>query len=131
MAAEVGPSGNILVIDDDPDFLRMIRSVMRHLFSSIHVARTGKEALRIAEAEPVDVILIEVEMQRECGFTLCSQLKKHPILSHRPVILISSGYNNLSVETLRACGAVDFLAKPFKTSDLHRQIQNVLESQQT
>jgi len=126
MTTEANPLPNLLVIDDDPDFLKMMRSVMGKLFSRIHIAGNGAEGMRLAENEPIDIILIEAEMKWESGFTLCSRLNETDPLSRIPVILISSGYNNLSRETLESCGAADFVAKPFKPRELHERIMNVL-----
>jgi two-component system alkaline phosphatase synthesis response regulator PhoP len=80
----------ILLIDDDADFVESTKIVLESKPYEVIVAVDGDDGLRKARAENPDLILLDVIMPVENGFTAAQQLKKDPKLSDIPVLMLTS-----------------------------------------
>lgn len=83
MGSEVsGTAGRVLVVDDDPDLAERIRSVLVDQGYSVDLAGNGREALRILQAAPFDLVISDVMMPVMDGFDLlkgcAGTLPSHP-----------------------------------------------------
>ena len=105
--------GNILVIDDDPDFSRVVHDALRNDHHNVIEAATGEAGLKAAFRDKPDLVLIDVKLPDIDGFEVCRRLKNDPELRYCPVILFT-GLSSAEIH-IRAMtsGANDFLAKPF------------------
>ena len=105
----------ILVIDDDQEILDVVREILTGEGYSVK-AGLNSTSLQNLESEPPDLILLDVLLQGEDGRELCRQVKSHEQTRRIPVILFSA---NMAVNSsVSACGADDFLAKPFRMKEL-------------
>jgi len=105
--------GSVLVVDDDP-VNRLI--LLRSLEQEGHRARTaenGREALKMLEEEPADVVLLDIVMPELDGMAVLERIKADPGLRHLPVIMISAVDETDSVLRCIEMGAEDYLPKPF------------------
>src|ERR1700750_3525850 len=102
------PAPEILVVDDDPDTVEIIRMV---LIQAGFQVRTGSDvtALYAIEKQPPALLLIDNWLEGKTGHDICYQLKQNPATSHIPVLLISATAN--LEETARRCGADGFICK--------------------
>lgn len=80
----------ILLIDDDADFVESTKIVLESKPYEVIVAFDGDDGLRKAREESPDLILLDVIMPVENGFTAAQQLKKDPKLSEIPVLMLTS-----------------------------------------
>jgi CheY-like chemotaxis protein len=108
----------VLLVDDDPQILRLLESMLKPRRVRVLAAPRPSEALRIAEAEPVHLLITDIQMPEMDGHKLAERfLKLHPQAS---VLLISG----LSIEPAPA--QVHFLHKPFFPSQLMAQLRELL-----
>jgi two-component system alkaline phosphatase synthesis response regulator PhoP len=113
----------ILLVDDDADFVESTKAVLESKPYEVIVAVNGDEAIRKAREENPDVILLDVIMPVEDGFTAAEQLKKDPQLAKIPVLMLTS-YSTRGAETSipRSRGyeleAEDYIDKPVSPQDL-------------
>ena len=113
----------ILLVDDDPDFVESTKIVLESKPYEVIVAVNGGEGLRKAREEKPDLILLDIIMPVEDGFTAAEQLKKDPQLANIPVLMLTS-YSTKGAETSipRSRGyeleAEDYIDKPVKPQDL-------------
>ncbi|QXE89651.1 response regulator [Geomonas subterranea] len=116
----------LLVVDDTIDNLIVLYKVLRAEYDVIG-ASNGKEALRLVEATPPDLILLDIMMPEMDGYEVCRLLKLDPRLRDIPVIFISA--LNEEVDETRGfeMGAVDFITKPVKPAILCRRVAVHLE----
>ena len=106
----------ILVADDDPSVLSLVRTLLESGGDSVSSASNGQEALsEIAQHRP-DIVLLDVMMPVMDGLTACSELRKNPETSDMPVVVMSAS-ENLS-RSLTEIGANGFIAKPFDIDEL-------------
>ena len=113
----------ILLVDDDADFVDSTRTVLESQLYDVIVAVNGDEGLRKARQEKPDLILLDIIMPVEDGFTAAEQLKKDPKLAKIPVLMLTS-YSRKGAETAiprsRGLGleAEDYMDKPVTPKDL-------------
>lgn len=116
----------ILIVDDEPDFLRgLSRSIPKEIECSILTATKADSALSIVEGRHVDLVLTDVRMPDKDGIELLQEIKsRDPWIT----VIIMTGYGtiDIAVEAIRK-GAYDFVQKPFKPDHIHRLIRKALE----
>jgi PAS domain S-box-containing protein/putative nucleotidyltransferase with HDIG domain len=112
----------LLLVDDDPDVLDMLRQLLAHEEYEVICAVNGMDALEKATEASPDIILSDVIMPEMNGFDLCRQLRANPLLAEVPIILLTGLANSeYYVEGLRA-GADDFISKPFDRIKLSARV---------
>jgi CheY-like chemotaxis protein len=113
----------ILLVDDDADFVESTKAVLESKPYEVIVAVNGDEGLRKAREDKPDLILLDVIMPVEDGFTAAEQLKNDPQLAKIPVLMLTS-YSSKGAETAipRSRGydleAEDYIDKPVSPQDL-------------
>lgn len=120
-----GARARILVVDDDPDLLKMLEVVMRTV-GDVVTAIDGRDALEKAQSAAPDVVVADVMMPRMDGLTLAKTLKNHPTLARVPVILLTARTGPRDVIAGINAGARFYLTKPFKTDELLTKVQRAL-----
>jgi len=113
----------ILLVDDDADFVESTKMVLESKPYEVIVAVNGSDGLRKAKEEKPDLILLDVIMPVEDGFTAAEQIKKDPELAKIPVLMLTS-YSVKGTETSipRSRGYAletdDYIDKPVSPDDL-------------
>lgn len=122
-----GESATLLVVDDDPDILRVVRFYLAKQNYTVQTAENGNDALAFLETHPeVELILSDVMMPEMNGLELLERVRAHPGWSEIPVILISAeGESSKKVAGLNL-GADDFITKPFNFDELMARVRNHL-----
>ena len=116
----------ILVIDDDPDILEVVREILTGEGYNVQTSVNGA-CLQDLENDLPDRILLDVLLKGEDGRDLCRQVKGQDQTRQVPVILFSA--NIAANSATAACGADDFLAKPFRLEELLDLVAKTLPSQ--
>ena len=121
-----GGRARVLLADDNADMRSYIARLLAPAYDVVAVA-DGREALRLAQATPPDIILSDVMMPGLDGFELLDAIRLDPRISTLPVILLSArAGEEARVEGL-ARGADDYLTKPFTARELLARIEARLE----
>lgn len=108
-----GEIARVLVVDDDKVNRMMLSHALRQEGYEAVASGGGQEALELVEAEPFDVVLLDVLMPDMDGFEVLGSIKSNPRLRHLPVIMISGLEDTDGVVRCIELGAEDFLPKPF------------------
>ena len=120
-------STSILVVDDEPRYLRLLEANLHTEGYQIITAQNGKEAVEMFSANPVDLILLDVLMPEMDGFTVCQRIRQY---SNVPIIILTSkGEEQDRVRGLDV-GADDYLVKPFSVMELLARVRAVLRRAQ-
>ena len=120
----------ILVVDDEPQFERLILQRLRKKVRSgdyeFLFAQNGIEALEVVQEEPnLDMVLTDINMPRMDGLTLIGKLKEiRPTLK---VVIVSAYGDMKNIRTAMNLGAFDFVTKPIEFTDLETTITKTLE----
>ncbi len=129
----------ILLVDDSPDDISIMRLAFEEaqVPARIETLQSGEELLRfLAESRqaslengegssPVDVLLLDLKMPRMDGFEVLQWLREHPPLDQFPVIVFSGSDQPVDIDRAMALGAVRYLVKPQKLSDMIQMVRSI------
>lgn len=116
----------VLVVDDNPSNCRLLSNYLSTTPYSVITANSGFDALQIVEDTPPDIILLDIMMPEMNGFEVCSKIKDNPDRRDIPIIFFSAQAE--TDDKLRGfnLGAVDYVTKPIKKSEIIARIRTHL-----
>ncbi len=116
-------SGRILVVDDDPQIRRVMRTTLAASGYEVNDAPSGEQALEEIRAEKYDLVLLDVNMPGMGGMEACREIRRN---SEAAIIMLTiRNTERDKVEALDA-GADDYVTKPFSTPELLARIRAAL-----
>ncbi len=114
---------HILVVDDEPQITRVLRTSLNAQGYEIRVANDGEAALEIVKDFAPDLVITDLAMPNMNGIELCRRLRK---MSQVPILILSvRGEERSKIEALDS-GADDYVTKPFSTGELLARIRAAL-----
>ncbi len=117
------PPLKILIVDDDPNLVRLVEFVLRRAQYQVVTAVTGELAVDKVRTEKPDLILMDVMLPGIDGIAATKQIRRMPEGAQIPVVFLSAADTVESkVKALRS-GATDYITKPVKTSELLARIE--------
>lgn len=116
----------ILIADDEPHIRKLVSFTLGNRGYEVLEATDGGEALEIARAEHPDLILLDVMMPVMTGYEVLNRLKADPETEPMPVIMLSAKSQRTEVEEGLACGAREYICKPFTPKDLVERVGEIL-----
>ena len=122
------PGTRILVIDDSPTIVALLKRMLQQNHYDVLVAYDGESGLEIARREVPDLIFLDIVLPGMNGFAALRALRKDPATHEIPVIMISG--NEQAVEQFYAhrIGADDFMKKPFSRAEVFARIERLLDA---
>src|SRR3954465_14263218 len=116
----------ILVADDDPDLLDLLRMDLGYQGYEVLVAANGKDALQVAMAEQLDLVLLDVMMPYIDGYHVAYELT-NKLGAKAPRIVIMTSRDTIKEKGIALMsGAMEVLQKPFEMASLHAHIAAIL-----
>jgi DNA-binding response OmpR family regulator len=113
----------VLVVDDEPLILRFLQYNLRLAGHTVYTATTGTEGLRLADAQSLDLVLLDLGLPDMDGLEVLRQLRRRADV---PVIIITARDDEESMVAGLNLGADDYLTKPFSGRALQARIDAVL-----
>jgi two-component system KDP operon response regulator KdpE len=115
--------GNILVVDDEPQITRVLKTTLSSQGYGIRTAPDGKQALEEMKVWSPDLVITDLRMPNMDGLQLCRAIRAE---SRIPIIVLSvKGEEAIKVESLDA-GADDYVTKPFQVNELLARVRAAL-----
>jgi DNA-binding response OmpR family regulator len=116
-------SKRILIVDDEPRYLRLLEANLRTEGYEVVTAQDGAQALEVFSSQPIDLVLLDVMMPRLDGFATTQRLRE---FSTVPIVMLTAkGEEQDRVRGLDL-GADDYLVKPFSATELLARVRAVL-----
>jgi DNA-binding response OmpR family regulator len=116
----------VLVVDDDQRVLELLEIAFHAHGFKVVKAADGDEAIhRIASTRP-DLLVIDVRLPKKSGLEVCEIIRRDPIDSRLPVIVVSGAAETEARLRAFTCGADDFVAKPFSPKELIARMRRLL-----
>ena len=112
----------LLVVDDDPINRRLLASYLKREGHEVATANDGAQGWELVQAEPFDVVLLDVLMPELDGYEVLAHIRADDDLCKLPVIMISSVEETDSIVRCIELGADDYLPKPFSPPLLRARI---------
>src|SRR5665647_2354489 len=118
---------NLLIVDDDPTSLKLLRTQLESEGHAVFEAHDGVDALALLERQRVDVVISDILMPRMDGYRLCYEIRKHARLHDLPVILCTSTYTSPGDEKLVLdVGADKYLKRPVSVETIVAALHEVI-----
>src|SRR5678809_1516569 len=115
---------NVLLVDDRPENLLAMQTILEDLGQNLVCAASGHEALRFLLTEDVALILLDVQMPGLNGFEFAELIRERERTQNTPIIFVSA--NSVDEQYVfkgYALGAVDYLTKPFQPEILKSKVK--------
>ena len=107
----------ILIVDDDPDMVELLRLGLTDAGYLTHTAGTGKEALQKAKRDLPDLVVLDLLLPDMNGFSVCEQLRLSPATASLPVLMITVLPGEFPRLVGVEAGANAYLNKPFRMEE--------------
>jgi two-component system, OmpR family, alkaline phosphatase synthesis response regulator PhoP len=117
----------ILVVEDEPDQLEVVRFTLKNAGYAVGTATNGIEALKKAQTVAPDLIIMDVMMPELDGFAVCETLRSNPATAHIPVLLLTGLCSHISRLVGYESGCTDYVIKPFDADQLVSKVETLLE----
>lgn len=121
--------GNILIIDDNPENLRLLSRMLIRRGYEVRQALNGIIALRAIEIQRPDIVLLDIMMPQMNGYEVCKEIKNNPETADIPVIFLSALDEVQNKIKGFAAGGSDYITKPFQFDEVLVRVQNQLSLQ--
>lgn len=119
---------SVLIVDDEATVLKSVSTVLKREQITVTCAQSSREAFEYLQEQSFDIILLDIMMPEQDGFSLLKELRDHQILT--PVILLSGREEDaMQVEGL-GLGADDYMTKPFSKTVLVSKIRAIVRRTQ-
>ena len=117
----------ILVVDDDPDIVEILRYNLSLAGYDVKAASNGKEAIKKAKIFIPEIILLDVMMPEMDGIEACSLIREIPSLNNTHIIFLSARNEDYTQLTAFDAGADDYISKPVKPKILLKKISSIFK----
>ncbi len=119
-------STKILIADDDPNLIRLLRLVLESNGYEVISASNGEQAVELTRKEHPDLLILDLMMPIMDGYRVLMQLYGEDPPINAPAIILTAQTINEYKDTATALGAVSFLEKPFDNNNLLNLIKETL-----
>ena len=121
----------VLLVDDDPDFVNAIKTVLDNADYEVLVAYDGDECLEKVGAFAPDLIVLDVMMPGKDGYEVCDELKAREDTADTPIILLTAVASRVSTSKYThrmgmTTAADDYIPKPVQPSELLQRVKDQL-----
>ncbi len=114
---------HILIVDDEAEFLELMRNRLHKRGFTVSTAGSGEQALEVVGKEPFDAMVLDVKMPGMDGIEVLRRVKK--MFPSLPVILLTGHASIEAAMTGVETGAVDYLLKPVPINDLIARLHDI------
>ena len=116
----------VMIVDDDPDALSLMEKVLTDEgLDLIKVSNATEVGLKAAQLSP-DLILLDFLMPEINGFEVSRALRENELTRSTPIMAVTCLTKEQDIERIFACGADEYLAKPFKVEQLLEKVRDLL-----
>lgn len=117
MSTEPNTKADILVVDDTPSNLDILREILSPEFR-VRLCTNGQQAITLAKKSPPDLMLLDIMMPEMDGYEVCQKLKQDPQTADIPVIFVTAMSEMQDEKRGFEVGAVDYITKPINHPEI-------------
>ncbi len=122
MNPEKAPIGNILIVDDTAENLRLLAGMLAAAGYEVRPVTNGRQALQAAAHSAPDLVLLDINMPGMDGYEVCRRLKEIPLVRDVPVIFLTALTDTSDKLKGFGVGGVDYIAKPFQIEEVQARV---------
>ena len=121
----------ILIVDDDPDLVEAVSTILESKDYAVSKAYGGVEGLKKAKSEKPDLIVLDVMMPDKDGYAVCKELKADAKYRSIPILLLTAVVSNIPTSRYthqmgKDTEANDYMDKPVEPDELDRRIETLI-----
>ncbi len=116
----------ILLVDDEQDFLDIMKMRLEALDYEVMCAINGEEAIQNAHEKSPDIIILDGVLPVKDGFQVCKEIKNDETKKHIPVLMLTGKSKSEVSQRVKEVGANAYLMKPCESTELVRTIEELL-----
>jgi signal transduction histidine kinase/DNA-binding response OmpR family regulator len=124
--AEMSMSGEVLIVDDIPDNLRVLGDILISQGLRVRLAPGGAYAMLSVGVRKPDLILMDIRMPELDGMEVCRRLRANPATAAIPVLFLSASQDPVERVACFEAGGVDFISKPFNAAEVLARVSSQL-----
>src|SRR6202049_12360 len=115
--------GRVLIVDDDPQIRRVMRTTLEAKGNNVDEAGSGEQALELARSVKYDLILLDINLPGKSGIETCREIRVNASV---PIIMLT--VRDAATDKIEAldAGAQDYVTKPFSMGELLARVRSVL-----
>lgn len=119
-------SARILVVDDEPDLLELVRFNLSQAGFQVTTAASGREALEQLKVSVPDLVVLDLMLPDVSGNDICRQIRSDPALAELPIVMLTAKSEEVDRVVGFELGADDYVPKPFSPRELTLRVRAVL-----
>ncbi|MDG9882105.1 response regulator [Pseudomonas putida CSV86] len=119
-------SKSILLVDDDQDIRELLDAYLSRCGFQVRAVADGQAFRQALDAEGSDLVILDVMLPDEDGFSLCRWVREHPRQARVPIIMLTASSDEADRVIGLELGADDYLGKPFSPRELQARIKALL-----
>jgi len=119
-------SKKILTVDDSPTVREMLKTTLQNAGFNVLQAINGEEALKLLEAESIEMLITDLNMPKLDGISLIREVRKSPGGRFLPIIMLTTESQEDKKREGKSAGASGWIVKPFKPEQLLSVVRMVL-----
>ena len=121
----------ILIVDDDPDILDAITTILETQPYRLNTARDGKQCMAMVNEEIPDLLILDLLMPHMDGWGVIREMRSEPRFNTVPIMILTTVIEDASrrryeLETNMAMDVQDYVQKPVRPDELIRRAENLL-----
>jgi two-component system KDP operon response regulator KdpE len=120
-------SERILIVDDDPRIIRLVREVLSAKGYEVIIQNEGQGAIEVIAIEQPDLVVLDILMEGMDGYQVCRRVRE---FSDVPIIMLTAKVMETDMLTGFEAGADDYITKPFSSKELLARVRAVLNRAQ-
>jgi len=117
----------ILIVDDEPSIVISLQFLMTREGYEVALAGDGEAALQAIQANPPDLVILDVMMPKLNGFDVCQRIRSDPRYQAVRVLMLTAKGREVEMARGLALGADAYVTKPFSTKDLVAEVRRLLQ----
>lgn len=118
----------VLLVDDVPQNIQVLGNILRNQGYSFALTTSGAETTKLLQKSKPDIILLDIMLPDEDGFSICKRIKSNPDFEDIPIIFLSAKHDIKDKIRGFELGAVDYITKPFEDIEVIVRVQNHLQA---
>jgi two-component system phosphate regulon response regulator PhoB len=116
----------VLIVDDDPDIVRLVSYNLSHAGYEIQTAATGRMALELVQKQPPDLIVLDLMLPDVDGMEVCRSLRQQLPSRRIPIVMLTARGEEIDRVVGFELGADDYVSKPFSPLELVLRVKSIL-----
>lgn len=124
-------STTILVVDDDPQILRLVRSYLEQAGLTVVTVQDGDDVLPAIRAHRPDLVVLDLMLPGKDGIEITRSVRQDPALAELPIVMLTARVDDIDRILGLEIGADDYITKPFNPREVLARVKAVLRRTQT